>query len=141
MRREEAAGRLIIVCGLPGSGKTTLARQLEIQYGGIRFCPDEWMADLGIDLFDNETRGRIEQLQWGLTQRLLKLGQVVVIEWGTWGRNERDALREGARLLGAAVELRVLDEPVEVLWQRVRTRGMEVELGSRALTRDDMEVL
>ncbi len=43
----------------------------------------------------------------------------LVIEWGTWAREERDVLREGASALGAGVELRFLDEPVEVLWGRV----------------------
>ncbi|MEK7765765.1 MAG: AAA family ATPase, partial [bacterium] len=44
--------RLIIVCGLPGSGKTTLAKRLEGQLGAIRFAPDEWMEALSIDLYD-----------------------------------------------------------------------------------------
>lgn len=92
-----------IVCGLPGSDKTALAKRLEDEYGGVRFCPDEWMAALGIDLFDEVLRDRVEQLQWQFALRLLQLGQVVVIEWGTWGRNERDALREDARARGAAL--------------------------------------
>lgn len=39
-----------------------------------------------------------------------------MIEWGTWGRDERDARRQGARTPGAGVELHFLDEPLEVLW-------------------------
>jgi predicted kinase len=35
-----------IVCGLPGSGKTTLARTLESQFRAVRFTPDEWMDAL-----------------------------------------------------------------------------------------------
>ena len=113
--RDEQVGRLVVVCGLPGSGKTMLAERLEAEYGAVRFCPDEWMHALGIDLFDERKRHELEQLQWRLTQRLLELGQAVVLEWGTWRRGERDALREGARALGAAVELRFLEESVDVL--------------------------
>ncbi len=55
----------------------------------------------------------------------LRLGQNVVIEWGTWARSERDALRTGARELGARVELHFLDVPVEVLHKRIRQRDAE----------------
>ncbi len=134
--RDEQVGRLVVVCGLPGSGKTMLAERLEVEYGAVRFCPDEWMQTLGIDLFDERMRHKLEQLQWRLTQRLLQLGQVVVLEWGAWGRGERDALRDGARALGAAVELQFLDESVDVLWDRVRTRGRP---GDRELSRGDIE--
>ena len=118
-------GRLIIVCGLPGSGKTTHAKQLEDRLRAIRFSPDEWMEAVGIDLYDSTARERVEALQWTFAQNLLGLGQTVIIEWGTWGRSERDALRTGACALGAAVELHFLDAPVNVLYERIRLRNME----------------
>jgi predicted kinase len=116
---------LIIVCGLPGSGKTTHARQFQRNLRAIRLCPDDWMNTLEINLWDSAARERIEKLQWQLAQELLALGQNVVIEWGTWARSERDALRAGARTLGAAVELHFLDAPVEVLFARIRQRNLE----------------
>jgi predicted kinase len=117
--------RLIVVCGLPGSGKTTLARTLSNRLHAVRFSPDEWMSALSINIYDEETRGKIEVLQWSLTQELLALGLTVIIEWGTWGRSERDALRLGARALGAAVELHYLDVPEDVLFERIQRRGLE----------------
>src|SRR4051794_37583246 len=96
---------LVVICGLPGSGKTTHARVLERELPAVRFCPDEWMRALGISLHDEARRDRVEQFQWTLAKRLLSLGQSVLIEWGTWGRSERDRLREEARALGARVEL------------------------------------
>lgn len=120
-----AAGRLIIVCGLPGSGKTTLARSLERGLGAIRMAPDEWMQALGINLYDETQRARIEALQWSVSRRLLEIGNTVVIEWGTWARSERDALRIGARAVCAAVELRWPAAPADVLFERIRSRGVE----------------
>ena len=38
--------RLIIVCGLPGNGTTTVVRQLAAERNGVRLGPDEWMAAL-----------------------------------------------------------------------------------------------
>jgi len=83
------------------------------------------MDALGIGLWDSESRERIEKLQRKLTQDILVLGHNVVIEWGTWGRSERDALRSGARALGAAVELHFIDAPVEVLFDRIHRRSQE----------------
>lgn len=119
------SGRLIIVCGLPGSGKTTLAKNLESRLGAIRFSPDEWMDALSINIYDEERRAKIEALQWKVGQELLAQGLTIIIEWGTWGRSERDALRIGARALGAAVELHYLHAPADVLFERIERRGME----------------
>jgi predicted kinase len=117
--------RLIIVCGLPGSGKTTLARQLERRLGAVRFSPDEWIDALSLNVYDEDRRGKIEALQWKIGQELLARGLIVIIEWGTWGRSERDILRLGARALGAAVELHYLSAPADVLFERIQRRGLE----------------
>jgi predicted kinase len=123
---ESSAGpRLVIVCGLPASGKTTLARRLETKLRAIRFAPDEWMTALSFDIYDEASREKIEALQWKFAQNLLTLGLTVIIEWGTWVRSERDALRTGARALGAAVELHYLSAPADVLFDRVQRRGTE----------------
>ena len=50
---------------------------------------------------------------------------LVIIEWGTWGRSERDTLRLRARALGAAVELHYLSAPEDVLFERIQRRGIE----------------
>jgi predicted kinase len=119
------ARRLIIICGLPGSGKTTHAKALERSLGGVRLCADEWMDALNLSLWDESARAKVEALQWIVGQRLLAIGQTVIIEWGTWGRSERDELRNGARALGATVELHYCSATVDVLLERIQLRGME----------------
>lgn len=116
---------LIVVCGLPGSGKTTIARELAVTTPAYRFNADEWMGALGTNLWDAPVRDRGETLQWRVAQELLTLGTSVVIEWGTWSRAERDALRAGAHDLGVRSELCVVDAPDEELCRRISARGLE----------------
>ncbi len=125
MESSDTGPRLIIVCGLPGSGKTTLAKVLERRLRAVRLAPDEWLDALGLDLYDEERRGKVEALQWKFSQELLARGLTVIIEWGTWGRAERDTLRFGARALGAAVELHYLSAPADVIFERIQRRGSE----------------
>lgn len=122
---ESTGSRLIIICGLPGSGKTTLARKLEAERGAVRLSADDWMEALHVDLWDEASRSRIEALQWKLGRQLLSCGLTVIIEWGTWARSEREALRRQARALGAAVELHYLAGETDELFARIQRRGME----------------
>jgi predicted kinase len=118
-------GRLVIICGLPGSGKTTLAVRLENDMSAIRLCADDWMNALSINLYADKFRSGIEAVQWQLAKRLLTLGQTVIIEWGAWSKSERSKLRTEARALGATVELHYLAVPLEELFDRIRRRGAE----------------
>ena len=124
-RRNARRGHLVIVCGLPGSGKTTLAMRLADERNGLCLGPDDWMDASGVNLWESTMRDRVEALQWSVAKEVLRLGATVIIEWGTWARSERDTLRNEARALGATVELIFLDMDDDVLLDRIRERGME----------------
>ena len=111
---DRAAPRLVLMCGLPGAGKTTLARQLEAELPAVRLCPDEWMASMGIDLRDEAARDGLEVMFWRLAQDLLRLGQSVILESGFWLRSDRDEKRLGARRLLSA------QGPQNIAWRQVK---------------------
>ena len=125
-----------MLCGLPASGKTTLAHELADAYDAVRLNPDEWELALGVDPFDEGFQVKVEAAFWELAQRLLVLGTSVVLEWGFWARSERDEKRAAARALGVAVELRFLDVPYEELVRRVAARQTA---GGIAITESNME--
>ncbi|GAA4523904.1 AAA family ATPase [Amycolatopsis samaneae] len=115
--------RLVLLCGLPGSGKTTLARRLAVGMPAVRLCPDEWIADLGADLFDEPFRAGLERRLTEHAWDLLRLGRSMLLEFGFWSRAERDELRDAARAFGCGVELRYLAVPFEELVRRVEARA------------------
>lgn len=129
--------RLILVCGMPGAGKTTLARDLAARHGAVRLDADEWFLALGWDPHDGPLRDRFEALQWEQAQELLRLGTSVVLENGVWLREHRDEKRLVARRLGVLVELHVLDVPLAERWRRIENRN-RLEGGVR-MTRDQLE--
>jgi predicted kinase len=77
---------LHLICGLPGSGKTILAKSIAASTGSIRFSPDEWIKDIWIDKAESEGNrfsDQIEQLQWRIAKQMLQNSIGVIIEWGT----------------------------------------------------------
>lgn len=128
---------LFLLCGLPASGKTTLAKQLESRRGALRLSPDEWIAALhGPDVQERDrttfeaARGRVEGLQRELAGQALALGLDVILENGFWARAERDEYRTWAKGIGARVELHFLDVPRDELWARLARRNMNPPPGT-----------
>lgn len=131
--------RLILLCGLPGAGKTTLARRLAEALPAVRLCPDELMESLGIELRDEAFRDRLEVIFWRHAQELLRLGQSVILESGFWLCADRDEKRLGARALGAAVELRYLPAPLDELHRRLQARNLSGMWPGAPITRAELE--
>lgn len=138
---------VFLLCGLPGSGKTTLARQIERERRAIRLAPDEWIAALfGPDIqqrdpetFHGLARDRTEALQREVAGRLLALGVDVILENGFWGRSERDEHRTWARAQGARVAMRYLEVAREELWRRLERRNSTLSPGTFHVERAQLD--
>lgn len=115
---------LYLLVGLPGAGKTTKARQLEVEAPALRFTPDEWMIPLfGRD--DPAARDVLEgRLIW-VAMRALQLHTNVVLDFGFWGKDERSSLRWMAKQIGATSQVIYLPIDMEKQRERVQNRFVE----------------
>ena len=110
---------LTLFCGLPGSGKTTLAKQLERSGRGVRICTDDWQADLGVAHADEAFHDRLQRRLYRLAVELLASNVDVILEDGLWTRPERTEKLAAARALNARTELHFFDLTLDNLWARV----------------------
>lgn len=134
-----SGARLMLTCGLPGAGKTALARQLAADRRAVRLTKDEWLWALGATPWDAATGEKVEGELWRLAQEILRLGLSVVLDFGLWARSERDEMRSVARSLGAGVELHYLDVPIDELWRRIEARNSAPPWDSHPIRRADLD--
>ncbi len=119
--------KLYLIHGYIGAGKTTFAKQLEVESGAVRFSLDDWMEELygtnpPVELF-GVYEARVKALIVKVTEGVLRRGVGVILDFGFWKRVERDALRAWGRSLGAEVVLYDVQVPEKVALARVRARN------------------
>lgn len=82
-----------LLCGLPGSGKSTVARQIVEDHGAVRFTLDEWMLRLHGLRYDHPDYGSkaadCRELMWDTACQVLATGADVVLDWSQWSRAKR----------------------------------------------------
>jgi predicted kinase len=131
---------IILICGLPGSGKTTLANQLSRVRPALRLGEDDWMVQLfaSPDGHGEHQREAIKRVQWEIATQVARLGVDVVLDWGFWSRRERDDYRARAADLGIPTELRFLDVPRDELIHRLAARNANRPPGTFTVAEADL---
>jgi predicted kinase len=131
-----------LLCGLPASGKTTVARRLEAEHAAVRFTLDEWMLalyDLGPyhDAYGPHA-DRVKELIWRTAERVIALGHDVVLDWSHWNRSARKTGLERSQSLGADVVLHYVEVPLAVAEQRLTERNANPPGGVHRIDLDDL---
>jgi predicted kinase len=135
-----ADATMFLMVGLPGSGKTTRARELAMSHDALRLTPDEWHLPLfGESLRADGKRDILEALLITVALRTLRLGTSVVLDFGLWGRDERSALRWLASLVG--VSCRVVYLPVDLEVQLGRIAHRQATMAHETFPMPESEVV
>jgi len=111
-----------LIVGLPGAGKTTHAKELEINASALRLTPDEWQIALFGEQNPPGKRDLVEGKLVQLGMRAAEVGINVVFDFGFWGKDERSALRWIAGTVGARSQVVYLPIDYEEQRRRVTNR-------------------
>ena len=123
-------GKVILICGKIGSGKTTYARKLAKQFNAVIMTQDELMYGLfGTELYYSDREQYYKYATWveeyvkhkaGETARA---GAVVICENGFWSRSERDELRKLYTDMGVLCELHYMATSEEQRLKNIQQRN------------------
>lgn len=107
---------LVAMCGIPFSGKTTVARELSDRCGLALVSVDGIVGELGVEIGPDgiEHRGWARAMAVGFdrTRNLLAEGTSVVYDHANHSRRNRERCRRIATQNGAAFRLVWVDTPV-----------------------------
>lgn len=137
-------GKVIMMCGVCGSGKTTYAKQKEKE-GYIRLSIDEEMWSIygqkGIDYPEKQYDELSEKLEHVLRKTMIDLikdGKNVVIDFSFWNKDSRNLYKNIIEKMGGTVELVYMKASKEILWKRLQKRNLSLHANSPFVITDEI---
>jgi predicted kinase len=116
-----------LLCGRIGSGKTTFAKRLEREAPAVRLTHDEWIVKLygpnpPAELY-REYFVRVENQIWELAEAIVRAGADVILDFGFWSRESRNAARDRTHDAGAVARFYSMSCPRQIALDRTMLRS------------------
>ena len=128
--------KVIMMCGICGSGKTTYAKQKEKE-GYVRLSIDEEMwktyGRKGIDYPDEQYEKLSEIVEMALQKELLSLiqqGKYVVLDFSFWNKENREYYKRLIEKAGGTPELVYMKASKGTLQKRLYKRNQSLNANS-----------
>lgn len=131
--------KLYLLCGLPGTGKTTYAKKIKSQCNDVEvFSIDEKMIKkYGIlknqDEFDMYEKKMKDEI-YSETKELLKNGKSVVLDFGFWKKKERKKYINIARKMNKDVGIYYFDIDKKEIRRRLGERNKKLSMNNYEIT-------
>lgn len=122
-----SAGTLVVVCGLPGVGKSTVAKMIVDELDGTCLRTDEIRKELFSEpQYDSEENEATYDEMFTRAEDALARGSDVVLDATFTERSKREAARDLARSNEADFRLLKVEADEEVVKDRISNRKDEV---------------
>lgn len=114
--------RLILLVGIPGSGKTTLAKKL-VEKGFQRLCADDIREELYGDAAVQGDAAEVFGIFFKRLEQGLQAGKNIVVDNTNMNRKHRQPILQRAKAAGYTdIQLWCLDVPLDVCLARNKAR-------------------
>lgn len=137
MQTEKQPGKLMMLKGLPRSGKSTFAKELVVTAGNwYRVNKDSLRTMLHNDKWTPQNEKITMKAQDAIVRELLKSGKNVVIDDTNLGEYHHARWSNIAKEIGARFEAKVFDCPIETLVDRdINVERKEEQRGRHVIER------
>ena len=125
--------KVMLICGKIASGKSVYSEKLCRRENAVMLSVDELvlsMLDSDLGEKHDEITGRVQAYLFGKSLEIVKAGANVLLDWGFWTRERRQAARDFYESRGVVCEFHYIDTP-EPVWRR------NIELRNRAVLAGD----
>lgn len=129
-----------LLCGLPGSGKTTFSLTLQKQNNAIAYSSDEWIINLFGKKFPPEEFQKYQKIA---KQKILKSAKInilhkknIILDFGLWKKDDRTKYINWAKSLNADPIIYFFNTNTETLIKRLQDRNQQKQNNSLIVTEE-----